>query len=110
MSETKTTSSVQDSRLSAVRPASRLRVRMESVKRIGLVYGLSHALGIYVVTEYPKSGGTWFCQMLSTYLDLPFARNNNRQVIGKSILHGVCLLYTSPSPRDQRGSRMPSSA
>ena len=33
------------------------------------------------------------------------------------VLHGVdtawaqtCLLYTSPSPRDQRGSRMPSSA
>ena len=23
---------------------------------------------------------------------------------------GTCLLYTSPSPRDQRGSRMPSSA
>ena len=22
----------------------------------------------------------------------------------------VCLLYTSPSPRDQRGARMPSSA
>ena len=26
------------------------------------------------------------------------------------ILYGSCLLYTSPSPRDQRGSRMPSSA
>ena len=26
------------------------------------------------------------------------------------ILHDTCLLYTSPSPRDQRGSRMPSSA
>ena len=25
-------------------------------------------------------------------------------------LYGICLLYTSPSPRDQRGSRMPSSA
>ena len=24
--------------------------------------------------------------------------------------HSSCLLYTSPSPRDQRGSRMPSSA
>ena len=24
--------------------------------------------------------------------------------------HRSCLLYTSPSPRDQRGSRMPSSA
>ena len=30
---------------------------------------------------------------------------------GKSIaLISDCLLYTSPSPRDQRGSRMPSSA
>ena len=28
----------------------------------------------------------------------------------KSIYTGTCLLYTSPSPRDQRGSRMPSSA
>ena len=27
-----------------------------------------------------------------------------------SALCGCCLLYTSPSPRDQRGSRMPSSA
>ena len=26
------------------------------------------------------------------------------------LLRGICLLYTSPSPRDQRGSRMPSSA
>ena len=25
-------------------------------------------------------------------------------------VYGRCLLYTSPSPRDQRGSRMPSSA
>ena len=27
-----------------------------------------------------------------------------------TILEHICLLYTSPSPRDQRGSRMPSSA
>ena len=26
------------------------------------------------------------------------------------LMHNSCLLYTSPSPRDQRGSRMPSSA
>ena len=26
------------------------------------------------------------------------------------LMYEVCLLYTSPSPRDQRGSRMPSSA
>ena len=30
--------------------------------------------------------------------------------IAESEDHHPCLLYTSPSPRDQRGSRMPSSA
>ena len=30
--------------------------------------------------------------------------------IAFATLNIVCLLYTSPSPRDQRGSRMPSSA
>ena len=29
---------------------------------------------------------------------------------GCATLPSTCLLYTSPSPRDQRGSRMPSSA
>ena len=29
---------------------------------------------------------------------------------GNTVLYSTCLLYTSPSPRDQRGSRMPSSA
>ena len=28
----------------------------------------------------------------------------------QEVLPKICLLYTSPSPRDQRGSRMPSSA
>ena len=31
-------------------------------------------------------------------------------MIGHMKLYKSCLLYTSPSPRDQRGSRMPSSA
>ena len=36
----------------------------------------------------------------------------NDQAIAARYLqsNGLCLLYTSPSPRDQRGSRMPSSA
>ena len=38
-----------------------------------------------------------------------------RSTVGATTLRryemlGGCLLYTSPSPRDQRGSRMPSSA
>ena len=31
-------------------------------------------------------------------------------VIGEVMACGPCLLYTSPSPRDKRQSRMPSSA
>ena len=33
-----------------------------------------------------------------------------RRTDGILALHRVCLLYTSPSPRDKRQSRMPSSA
>ena len=29
---------------------------------------------------------------------------------GPNVLSGICLLYTSPSPRDTNPSRMPSSA
>ena len=36
-----------------------------------------------------------------------FYQNATQAIKGKQ---GDCLLYTSPSPRDQRGSRMPSSA
>ena len=32
------------------------------------------------------------------------------RAVAASGLRMACLLYTSPSPRDQRGSRMPSSA
>ena len=33
-----------------------------------------------------------------------------RSQLGLAFRSDLCLLYTSPSPRDQRGSRMPSSA
>ena len=40
----------------------------------------------------------------------PGARNGTELQLPKATMPGDCLLYTSPSPRDQRGSRMPSSA
>ena len=39
----------------------------------------------------------------------PLAPGEGRRMVFRA-LGIVCLLYTSPSPRDQRGSRMPSSA
>ena len=43
-------------------------------------------------------GGNDYANTVVTYDDDSYNRYN------------TCLLYTSPSPRDQRGSRMPSSA
>ena len=38
----------------------------------------------------------------------PVRQRRRCQITGRP--HGVCLLYTSPSPRDRTRSRMPSSA
>ena len=43
---------------------------------------------------------------LATEVTHLLTRQNDSRVVATS----TCLLYTSPSPRDQRGSRMPSSA
>ena len=43
-------------------------------------------------------------------LEVETAGDNRRAFKLKDELSAICLLYTSPSPRDQRGSRMPSSA
>ena len=42
--------------------------------------------------------------------DLAEAQQNKMAHIAAKLLLKPCLLYTSPSPRDQRGTRMPSSA
>ena len=45
---------------------------------------------------------------ISKLLKKPTREKSNPFVVQGCIK--ICLLYTSPSPRDQRGSRMPSSA
>ena len=60
--------------------------------RAGLVHLLSGALPLYVVNEFPKSGGTWAGQMLGRALGAPFPRNR-LPVLRTSIMHGH---YLSP--------------
>ena len=51
----------------------------------------------------------WF--FLSIVFVFPMNKESSREWLCHSCNHKwICLLYTSPSPRDQRGSRMPSSA
>ena len=47
-------------------------------------------------------------QALSGLADIQRDQKTNFPKMVRTII--PCLLYTSPSPRDQRGSRMPSSA
>ena len=49
------------------------------------------------------------------HLDVSIPGNSDlevaiRRTASTAQMTNICLLYTSPSPRDQRGSRMPSSA
>ena len=48
-------------------------------------------------------------KMMDAKLDKPNFRSTLTKIASDDLFM-TCLLYTSPSPRDQRGSRMPSSA
>ena len=47
------------------------------------------------------------CILLTEGIITDIINGNPSKIISEYV---TCLLYTSPSPRDQRGSRMPSSA
>ena len=53
---------------------------------------------------------TWLVETLEGYASNVIQQNFVATAYTRTDLNGTCLLYTSPSPRDQRGSRMPSSA
>ena len=56
----------------------------------------------YLYTKYPDN------PLYQSHMAINHMQSGNfEKAIG---LFDDCLLYTSPSPRDQRGSRMPSSA
>jgi len=41
-----------------------------------------------LINEFPKSGGTWLCLMLSDLLSLPFARNRLPYLSSRQLFHG----------------------
>jgi hypothetical protein len=67
-------------------------LKTESIVRAAMNYGLSGFLPLYIVTEYPKSGGSWFSQMLSEYLDIPFPRNKMPK-LECCVMHGHYLYF-----------------
>ena len=60
--------------------------------------------GVFII--YTAIKEIWHMMLLKEH---EATDDSSRSSVGKVILW-ICLLYTSPSPRDQRGPRMPSSA
>jgi Sulfotransferase domain len=47
-------------------------MRVRAAQRVALWHFFSKRIPLYLVTEYPKSGGTWYAKMLSECLQVPF--------------------------------------
>jgi len=68
-----------------------------------------------LITMAADSGKTQLNVFIKVVFDELQFTQQGEQYVAKYEISGIlldknCLLYTSPSPRDQRGSRMPSSA
>ena len=71
--------------------------KFAAAKKYFIWYYFSHYIEIILAAEYPKSGGTWLCQMVADYLQIPFPRNKTAR-FEKSILHGHYLYRPSDKP------------
>ena len=65
--------------------------------------------GLNIITGQSGSGKSIFLEVVAQLCGAVAGEELIRFGAESALVHG-CLLYTSPSPRDQRGSRMPSSA
>ena len=71
----------------------------------------SHDVVLYMkgTKSMPQCGFSSRVAGVLNYMEVDYQDIN--VLADENIRQGInCLLYTSPSPRDQRGSRMPSSA
>lgn len=64
-----------------------LAIRSEALWRLLYLHSFARFNGSLLVTEYPKSGGTWLSRMLSDALDIDFPRHRAPS-INSSIFHG----------------------
>ena len=72
--------------------------------------GGSHTGHFSVSQPFSARGGTDVTWSGFNLWDNDAPSADNKSPTHTTHLYTACLLYTSPSPRDQRGSRMPSSA
>ena len=61
--------------------------KLNGLSRYIMIHTMSNLLPLYIVNEYPKSGGSWVGEMLGETLCLPFPRNRF-PLLKPSIMHG----------------------
>lgn len=71
---------------------SRLQIYLAAAKRLSMWYIFPKKLNLILVSEFPKSGGSWFCEMLSEASGLYYPRNISPNY-EKCILHGHHLFH-----------------
>ena len=101
--------------------------KLQEAIGLGLILGVMHGLvqsagAVPVVPNFTQGSMTSHTETTSkqteTINSIDYATGWQYSVSGTNVSNNgaallpptTCLLYTSPSPRDQRGSRMPSSA
>lgn len=65
---------------------------IKSIVRAGIIILFSRKIPLYLVTEYPKSGASWFCRMLSAVIKVGIPPSNRiPSLMHPSIIHGHYL-------------------
>lgn len=73
---------------------SKMSIKAAALKRLVMWHYLNSKLDLVLVSEFPKAGGSWYCQMLSDALDIPFPRNKTPN-LESCILHGHHLYHNN---------------
>src|SRR5688572_4239666 len=66
--------------------------KVNAAEQLLLLHLAAKRLPIYLVSEFPKSGGTWFSQMLADYLGIPFPRHRLPR-FESCVMHGHYLYH-----------------
>ena len=86
--------------------------KLENILNLANKYGLSHVetAKYYGTSEVQLGMGFKNTNKIPNIIQTKIPPNNDPTIFEKDVLTSICLLYTSPSPRDRQKSRMPSSA
>ena len=69
-------------------------IKIDALQRKLMWRFMAHKLNLYLVSDFPKSGGSWVAQMLSEALQVPFPRNK-RPKLKSCIMHDHQLYHPS---------------